>query len=56
VIVHPASRLEDQIAGCAAILDPESLLALRVEGLVLNEHATSVSGREQGSERIGGRG
>jgi hypothetical protein len=40
----------------AAVPNPESLLAERVEGLVSQEHAAWVSQREEGSERIGDRG
>jgi Protein of unknown function (DUF4231) len=39
----------------AAVSDPESLLAERVEGLVSQEHAAWVSHREEGSKQAGGR-
>lgn len=38
----------------AAVANPESLLAERVEGLVSQEHAAWVSHREEASTRIGG--
>jgi hypothetical protein len=40
----------------AAVSDPESLLAERVEGLVSQEHAAWVSHREEASTRIGAGG
>jgi Protein of unknown function (DUF4231) len=40
----------------AAVSNPESLLAERVEGLVSQEHASWVSHREEGGKRIGGGG
>jgi hypothetical protein len=49
-------RLEDPIASYAAVSDPESLLAERVEGLISGEHGARASHREKGSERIGGGG